>query len=80
LIGSLRDIAIFANTVKPVNNDHPWDLKKWSLEECCLKNISGKKASGWSLLAGGHCLEVVVKTGLTVEANCQGLLFSTFFN
>ncbi len=56
-----------------VYNDHPWDPKivavvdKWSLFRGHLHNKFGTGTSKlWSLLTGGHYLEVVVSSGLTV--------------
>ncbi len=60
------------HTVKPVYNDHPWDLKNLLLYrgglKKGLKKIRIKWDSRWSLLIqDGRWLEVKVKTGLTVE-------------
>jgi hypothetical protein len=45
------------------------------MQKVVRKNIRGNCDSdlsftpGWALLTGGHCSEVVVKTGLTVLVN-----------
>jgi hypothetical protein len=64
----------FGCAAKPVNNSHPWDPKKWLFKKgllltgFCYKLLSILEnwGSGWPLLIGGHCSEVVVNTGLTV--------------
>ncbi len=62
-------------TVKPVFIDYHWDPKKvavvwrWSLfwvSPLTFLFIWGAWWSGYLLLTGGRCLEVVVSTGLTV--------------
>jgi hypothetical protein len=58
---------IISRTVKPVYNSHPWDLKKVVvMQRVFLKRSVVRKASDWPLLTGGHCSEVVVRSGLTV--------------
>jgi hypothetical protein len=67
------------STVKPVNNDHRWDLKKVAVVQnnsSCLMGVQTGRVnfevalvgwdSGWSLLTGGRYSNVVVSTGLTV--------------
>jgi hypothetical protein len=55
--------------VKPVYNDHPWDLKKVAVGQRCLIKLIFRLAvddSNWPLSTGGPCSQVVVKSGLTV--------------
>ncbi len=65
------------NIVKPVYNNNSWDPSKVAVVRCSdvtyLEVIWDALGSGWSLLTCGHCLEVVVNTGLTVQSN----LFTT---
>ncbi len=58
------------NTVKPVYNGHPWDLKKAAVRQRCLIKLRfwlAVEDSNWPLLTGGRCSQVVVKSGLTVD-------------
>ncbi len=69
------------NTVKPVFNSHPWDLKiVRSLEGFQSKLNLIWPALGWQLMGGGHCSQVVVYTGLTIYfLYFLGLVFFNFF-
>ncbi len=62
------------STVKPVYNGHPWDLKKVAVLQRCMMKLRFRLAvddSNWPLLTGGHCSQVVVKSGLTVHQKCR---------
>jgi hypothetical protein len=59
----------FRHTVKPVNNGHPWDLKKVAVWKRCLiklRFILVVNETNLPLLTGGRYSQVVVKSGLTV--------------
>ncbi len=58
-----------ASTVKPVYNNHPWDLKKVIVCKRGLIKVRFRLVvdeSNRPLLTDGHCSEVVVKAVLTV--------------
>jgi hypothetical protein len=74
-------LMIFANTVKPVYNGHPWDPKKvavvqrWpvfgglSIKIGIKISLAGLRLAvvdRWPLFRGGHYSEVALNTGLTV--------------
>ncbi len=55
--------------VKPLNNGHPWDLRKVAVGKRCLIKLRFYLAVGvynWPLLTGGRYSQVVVNSGLTV--------------
>jgi hypothetical protein len=69
LVTSLR-LKTFEGTVKPVYNDHLWDLKKVAICNRGLIKVRVRlvvNESNRLLLTGGCCSEVVVKAGLTVQ-------------
>jgi hypothetical protein len=61
--------TLFTYTVKPVYNGHSWELKKVAVWKRWLIKLRFRLVDNeinWPLLTGGHCLQVVVKSGLTV--------------
>ncbi len=68
----VNEFFTYMNTVKPVNNGHPWDLEKVAVWKRCLIKLRFRLVvddSNWPLLTGGRYSEVVIRTGLTVYHN-----------
>jgi hypothetical protein len=67
-----NNVIINGNTVKPVYNGHPWDLKKVAVwKRCLIKLIFNMVVNvlNWPLLTGGCYSQVVVNSGLTLHQN-----------
>jgi hypothetical protein len=64
------------NTVKPVYNGHPWDLKKAGVRKRCLMKLKFRlvvNKTNWPLLTGGRYSQVLSQVYLCSKTSLQRL-------